>query len=184
MIYHTTMKDRIKYLFFEGAAGNWHFEEIVKKANLSRERANHYLKELIKEGYIKKVKPKGEMPYYIAIYDSEKFKNEKRIYGLTMLQKSGLFTHICENKGIKSAILFGSFASGYWHKESDIDLFIYGSEETFEKGKYETILKKEIQLFCYDEKEKMKKELSPGLLPNIASGFKIKGHLEPFLVNM
>ena len=74
--------------------------------------------------------------------------------------------------------------AGYWHKESDIDLFIYGSEETFEKGKYEIILKKEIQLFCYEDKDKMKRELHPNLLPNIARGFKIKGHLEPFSVNV
>lgn len=178
------MKDRIKYLFFEGSAGPWHFENIVKRAKLSRERAHYYLKELVKESHIRRVKPKGEMPYYIAIYDSEKFKNEKRICGLTMLQKSGLFAHICENKEIKSAILFGSFASGYWHKDSDIDLFIYGKADNFEKGKYELILGREIQVFCYDDKDKMKKELSPGLLPNIASGFKIKGNLEPFLVNV
>lgn len=177
------MKDRIKHLFFEGAAGYWHFEEIVKMAKLSRERANYYLKELAKEGYIRRVKPKGKMPYYIAIHDSEKFKNEKRIYGLALLQKSGLFAHICENKEIKSAILFGSFSNGYWHDESDIDLFIFGRDETFEKGKFERILGKEIQLFCYDDKDKMKRELAPGLLPNIAAGFKIKGHLEPFLVN-
>ena len=178
------MEDRIKYLFFEGSAGHWHFEDIVRKSKISRERVNHYLKELIKEGYIKRLKPKGEMPYYTAVYDSEKFKNEKRIYGLAMLQKSGLFAHICENNEIKSAILFGSFASGYWHDESDIDLFIYGKADNFEKDKYEFILGREIQVFCYEDKDKMKKELSPGLLPNIASGFKIKGHLEPFLVNV
>ncbi|MDD4878466.1 MAG: nucleotidyltransferase domain-containing protein [Candidatus Nanoarchaeia archaeon] len=178
------MEDRIKHLFFESPARQWHFEEIVKKAKLSRERANYYLKQLIKEGYIKRVKPKGEMPYYIALYESEKFKNEKRIYGLALLQKSGLFAHICENKRIKSAILFGSFASGYWLDESDIDLFIYGKADNFEKSKYELILGRELQLFCYDDKDKMKRELAPGLPSNIAAGFKIKGNLEPFLVNV
>lgn len=177
------MESRIRYFFFESPVRQWHFEEIVKKAKLSRERANYYLKQLIKEGYIKRVKPKGEMPYYIALHESEKFKNEKRIYGLALLQQSGLFAHICENKRIKSAILFGSFASGYWHKDSDIDLFVYGKEDIFDKGKFETILGREIQMFCYEDKEKMKRELHPNLLPNIAAGFKIKGNLEPFLVN-
>ena len=146
MIYHTNMeflKEKIKALFFAETLRRKHFEDIVKESEVSRERINHFLKKLIKEKFILRIKPKGKMPYYIANRDFPKFRSEKRIYGLKLLEQIGLFDHINSLKDIKTAILFGSFSRGDWNKSSDIDLFIYGDVKYFEKGKLETKIKRE-----------------------------------------
>jgi len=176
------MEEKIKAPFFNETLRRWHFEDIVKESKASRERVNYFLKKLVREKFIIKVKPTKKMPYYSANRDSPKFRSEKRIYGLKLLEETGLFEHLNSLKDIKTAILFGSFARGDWNKSSDIDLFIYGNTSYFEKGKLETKMKREIQLFNYQKPKKIKKELDPKLIPNILKGFNIKGSLEPFEV--
>ena len=176
------MIDNIKALFFEETLRRWHFEAIVNETEMSRERTNHFLKILLKEKLILRVKQKGKMPHYVANRESSKFRIEKRLYGLHLLEKTGLFEQLAKVEGIKSAILFGSFARGDWSKSSDIDLFIYGDAKKFEKGYFESKAKREIQLFDYTTAEKIRKDLDLKLIPNIINGFNIKGSLEPFKV--
>ena len=176
------MKEKLKIVFFNESLRHWHFEVLKKSTNMSRERLHHYLKELQKENFIQKIKPKGKMPYYITNRNSSKFRKEKCIYGLKMLQE--LFEHLTNCEGIKTAILFGSFARGDWSKSSDIDLFIYGVDKEFEKGMFEKKLKREIQVFIYNNPTTMKKELDQNLIPNIVKGFHITESIEPFEVSI
>lgn len=176
------MEVKIKGLFFNESLRRWHFEDIRKETNISRERVNFFLKKLIKEKFILRIKPRGKMPYYIANTDFYHFRSEKRIHGLKMLEP--LFEHINSLKNIKTAILFGSFARGDWNKSSDIDLFIYGDVEDFEKGLLETKLKREIQLFNFKDSKRIKEELDERLIPNILKGFNIKESISPFEVSI
>ena len=96
----------------------------------------------------------------------------------------GLCESLCASKTIKSAILFGSFARGDWGKSSDVDLFVYGDAENFDKWQFERKLRREIQVFSYDSIKNIKRDLDPKLMPNIMKGFNIKGNLEPFRVNI
>ncbi len=178
------MKEKIKAVFFNETLRRWHFEDILRETGVSRERVNHFLKKLIKGNFIQRMKPRGKMPYYIANRDLPKFRFEKRLYGLKLLEQTGLFGHLSLIKDVKSAILFGSFARGDWSKSSDVDLFIYGNANYIKKGKFETKLNREIQLFSYQDTKKMKKELDPKLIPNIIGGFNIKGRLDLFKVGL
>ncbi|MEK6809175.1 MAG: nucleotidyltransferase domain-containing protein [Nanoarchaeota archaeon] len=175
---------KIKEFFFNETLRRWHFEALLQESGLSRERVNHFLKELLKEKLIMRVKKKGKMPYYLANRDLAKFRSEKRLYGLTMLEQSGLFEKLNSCKGIKTAILFGSFARGDWSKSSDIDLFIYGDDTEFEKGLYEQKLHRDIQIFAYQTTAVLKKELDQTVIPNIAKGFFITESAEPFEVKI
>ncbi|MDP2749886.1 MAG: nucleotidyltransferase domain-containing protein [Nanoarchaeota archaeon] len=177
------MENKLRPLFFKQSLRRWHFEALMKESGLSRNWTNAQLKELLKSGFVKKVKPKGKMPHYEAVMD-DKFKAEKRLYGLKLLEEAGLFSHINSLKGIKTAILFGSFARGNWSFQSDIDLFIFGDDSDFEKGKLESKLGKEIQIFSFNDPKEVSRRLDPNLIPNIAKGFNIKGNLEPFKVNI
>ena len=134
------MEEKIRALFFNETLKRWHFEEIVKETGMSRERVNHFLRGLLKEDFIKRIKPRGKMPYYLANRDSIKFRNEKRIYGLSIIEKSGLFEHLSRLKNIKTAILFGSYARGDWSKSSDIDIFIYGNDILLDEPRFFIIL--------------------------------------------
>ena len=178
------MKEKIKVLFFKETLKRWHFEEIVKETGASRERINYFLKELLTENFIKRIKQKGKMPYYLANRESDKFRNEKKLYGLSILAESGLFEHLNKLKNIKTAILFGSFARGDWSKSSDIDLFIYGDDKDFAEGEFEIKLGREIQTFSYKNPQKVKKYLDPKVIPNIVKGFYIKESLKPFRVDI
>ena len=178
------MKGTIKSLFFNQTLRRWHFEAILKESGISRERTHHFLKELCKEKLITRVKKRGKMPYYIANRESAKFRSEKKLYGLQMLEESGLFESLNTCKGIKTAILFGSFARGDWNKSSDIDLFIYGDDTEFQKEIFERKLHREIQLFVYQTKDEISKNLDPTVIPNIIKGFHITENIEPFEVNI
>lgn len=174
----------IKALFLNQTLRRWHFGDIVRETKISRERVNYFLKRLVKNKFVLRIKPRGKWPYYIANRNSPAFRFEKKIYGLKLLEKSGLFEHLNSLKDVKTAILFGSFARGDWNKSSDVDLFVYGKVKNFKKGKIESKIKREIQLFSYEDAANIRKELDPKLIPNIIKGFNIKGGLEPFEVSI
>src|SRR3989344_2700991 len=172
----------LKKLFFSETLRRWHFEELVRESGFSRERVNCFLNVLSKNKFILRVKPRGKMPFYVANRESAKFRAEKKLYGLQMLEKAGLLEHINALEKVKTAIIFGSFARGDWNKSSDVDIFIFGEVDDFKKGIFETKLKREIQLFNFEKAENVKKELDEKLLVNIVTGFNIKESLEPFEV--
>jgi predicted nucleotidyltransferase len=181
---HTNMqkKDNIKGLFFNYATKQWHFNELVKKSGMSRAQTNTWLKRLVKEGLIKRIKPKKKMPYYTSNYESRKYKTQKRLYALAWFEKAGFLEHLSSLKS-KTIIIFGSFARADWHDESDIDLFIYGNADAFEKGCFERKLKREIQVFHYQNVHEIQR-LDPTVIPNILSGIHIKGNIKPFEVRI
>ncbi len=174
--------DPLRPLFFNDTLKRWHFEEIVRVSGMSRERVNHFLRGLCKEGFVKRIKPRGKMPYYFAKRDSPKFRSEKRLYGLSMLDEAGLFEYITSCKGIKTAILFGSFARGDWSRSSDIDIFIYGDDSQFDKQLFESKLGRNIQVFAYTSPAEIKHRLDPRVITNIAKGFHLTESFHPFEV--
>lgn len=178
------MINPLKPLFFNDTLKRWHFEEIVDTSGLSRERCNHFLKQLLKEKFIKRIKPRNMMPYYLANRDSLKFRMEKRMYGLMLLQEAGLFEQIRSCKNIKTAILFGSFARGDWSRSSDIDIFMYGDDSEFNKSVFEQKLHKKIQLFSFEKPTIIKEQVDQKVISNIVKGFHITENIEPFEVTI
>lgn len=183
MLIHTIMerKENIKELFFNYSTKQWHFEELVKKSRLSRAQTNKWLQRLIKEGLIKRIKEKWKMPYYVAVYENPSFQTQKKVYALLQFQKIGFLDHLFSLKAAKTVVIFGSFARADWNNESDIDLFIYGNADDFEKGYFERKLKREIQVFQYENSSELKR-LEQSVIPNILAGIHIKGTIEPFEV--
>ena len=182
---HTIMerKEYIKELFFNYSTKQWHFEELVNKSGLSRAQTNKWLQRLLKERLIKRVKEKNKMPYYTAEYSNPAFQMQKRTFAMLLFEKTGFLEHLSTLKDAKTVIIFGSFSRADWHNESDIDIFIYGKADDFEKGLFEKRLKREIQVFQY-ETPAMLKRLEPSVIPNILAGIHIKGTIEPFEVSL
>jgi len=170
-------KQNVKELFFNNASRHWHFEEIVKESKLSRAQANEWLKRLQKEGIITKTKEKGKMPYYTGNFNSPQYKNSKKIYALEKFHETGLLNHLQALKKAATIVIFGSFARADWNEKSDIDLFIYGNDSEFNQGKYESRLKREIQVFTVKDKKEFRK-FKPGLLRDVATGYIVKGNLQ------
>ncbi len=167
-------EDIILDLFFN-YSGPWHFEEIVKKTCISRSNVTKWLQRLIKEGIIKKIKPKNKMPYFIAYTGNPSFKNRKNIYGLQKLHQSGLLNYLASIPA-ETVILFGSFSRWDWHAKSDIDIFIYG-KSTINLQKFESELKREIQVFSGHTRKDFQK-IGESLMNNIIQGHVIKGNYD------
>jgi len=166
-------ENNILNLFFNESSRHWHFEEILKQAKISRDKANKWLIKFQKEKLIKRIREKGKMPYYIADFETPAYKNRKRLFALEQFYKTGFLNHLMELKDTKTVILFGSFARSDWHSGSDIDLFMLGKADDFNQKTYEKKLKREIQTFIYKETDKIGK----GLLRSISAGYIIKGNL-------
>lgn len=170
-------EDNMLKLFFNSPTKEWHFEEILKQANITRSKGAGWLKVFLRQGLVKKVKEKGKMPHYIGNYESPAFKAQKKVYALQQLEKSGFLAHLISLEKAKTVIIFGSMARSDWYDASDIDIFIYGDDAELEMGKYELKLNREIQLFTAKNKKALNK-LGPGLLKNIAAGYFVKGSLD------
>lgn len=170
-------ENRLLEIFFNYPSRHWHFEELLKEGGLSRDKANKWLKRMMKEGIVKRIKEKGKMPYYIGNYESPSYRNRKRLYALNLFYDSGFLNHLQTLSKAKTVIIFGSMVRSDWYKNSDIDLFIYGKDDDLEIGKYELKLKREIQLFSANSKEQLKK-MGGGLIQNIMQGYFVKGNIE------
>lgn len=164
-------------LFFENPTREWHFEEILKEAKITRSKADRWLKKFAKEELIKRVKEKGKMPYYTGSYECPAYKNKKKLFALNKLNESGFLNHLSSLQKVRTIILFGSFARSDWYKDSDIDIFIYGNPEGLKIADYETKLHKDIQLFVCHTKEELTK-FGTGLIRNIIKGNLIKGDVD------
>ncbi len=170
-------EEQVLQLFFENPTKEWHFEEILREAKITRSKADRWLKEFIKEELIKRKKEKQKMPYYISNYDSSAYKNKKKIFALSRLYESGFLNHLASLKKAETIIIFGSFARSDWHKNSDVDIFIYGDPEGLKIVDYELKLHREIQLFICQTKKELTK-LGIGLIKNIIKGNIIKGNID------
>lgn len=169
-------EEKIVELFFEHPTREWHFEEILKEAKITRSKADRWLKKFIKKSFIKRIKEKSKMPYYISNYSSPEYKNEKRLFALNKLHHSGLLNHLSSLQKAETIILFGSFSRSDWYNNSDIDLFIYGEPDGLKIADYEIKLHKDIQLFICRNREELAK-LGTGLTTNIIKGTILKGNL-------
>jgi len=169
-------EDSVLGLFFNESTKHWHFEEILKSAKISRPQAVQWLRKFIKEGVVMRIKPKGKMPYYVGKYESSTYQAKKRLFALNELDKKGFLSHLISLPKAQAVIMFGSMSRWDWNKESDIDLFVYGDPEGFDKGTFRAKLGREIETFiCKDKKELQR--FKPALLKNILEGFLIKGTL-------
>ena len=164
-------------LFFENPTREWHFEEVLKEAKITRSKADGWLKKFAKEGLVKRIKEKSRMPYYVSNYESSSYKNRKKLFALNRFYESGFLNHLSSLQKAKTVILFGSFARSDWYKESDIDIFIYGNPEGLKLAEYEIKLHKDIQLFVCNTKKELTR-FGAGLIRNIIKGNLIKGNID------
>jgi len=170
-------ENNILELFFNYPTKEWHFEEIVRESKIARSKADSWLKKLLKQKLIKRIKKKGKMPYYISNYESSDYKNNKKLFGLKKLYESGFLNHLESLEKAKTVIVFGSFARSDWYKNSDIDVFIYGNPEGLKLVNYELKLQRDIQPFICQNKKELSK-FGNGLIRNIIKGNIIKGNLD------
>lgn len=167
----------LKLILENSPLKEWHFEEIVREADLTRAVANKWLKKYVKEGLLKRIKEKRKFPYFTAGSDNVIYFSRKRLYALEQLHRSGLIPKLLSLQKAKTIILFGSMIKGDWYKDSDIDIFIYGDQGSFDKTFYERKLGRSIELHLFENKQDIT-EVKTGLIKNIVNGYLIKGQIQ------
>ncbi len=169
----------LKLILENSPLKEWHFEEIVKSAKVTKLVANKWLKKYVSEGLLKHVKEKGKFPYFSVGNNNSAYYSFKRIYALNQLHKSGLISKLLSLKAAKTIILFGSIVKGDWYKDSDIDVFVFGDVSDFDKNIYELKLNKNIELHIFQNKDEIE-EVKTGLIKNIINGYVLKGQIQDF----
>ena len=169
----------LKLILENSPLKEWHFEEIVREAKVTRAVANKWLKKYVSEGILKYIREKGKFPYYTAGTNNPVYHSLKRVYALQQLHKSGLIPKLLSLKTAKAVILFGSIVKGDWYRDSDIDIFIFGYVSDFDKNIYERKLHKHIELHVFQNRKEIE-EVKTGLIKNIMNGYIIKGQIQDF----
>jgi len=168
-------EENILELFYNEPTKHWHFSQIVKSAKVSERAASHWLNKLIKMKIIKRHKPKGKMPYFIANYSNQEYLIKKKLFAQEKLYRGGLLNYLSSLGG--TIVLFGSMTRGDWHKNSDIDIFIYGNKQKLNLSKFEKALNRDIQVFSYENRNDLKR-VSREMIKDILRGDIIKGDLD------
>ena len=158
----------------------WHFEEIVKKANVTKAVANKWLKKYAKEGLVKRIKRAKRFPFFTVGNNNAIYHSLKKLYALEQLHKCGLIPKLLSVETAQTIILFGSISRGDWYKDSDIDLFIYGNIPDFNKKLYESRLHRHIELHVFESQKEMH-DVKTGLVKNIINGYVIKGQVQDII---
>ena len=167
----------LKLILENSPLKEWHFEEMVRKAKVTKLVANKWLKKYVSDGLLKHIKEKGKFPYFTVGTNNPVYYSLKRIYALEQLHKSGLIPQLLYLKTAKTIIIFGSIIRGDWYKDSDIDIFVFGDISDFDKSFYELKLHKNIELHIFQNKEEIE-EVKTGLIKNIINGYIIKGQIQ------
>jgi len=155
----------------------WHFEKIVSVSKVTKAVANKWINKYVKAGLLKRIKERRKFPYFTAGSDNTVYYSMKKIYALEQIYDSGLVSRLLSLKKAKTVIIFGSLIKGDWYKDSDIDIFVYGNDEGFDKKFYEFKLQRRIELHIFNDKEEIQ-EVKTGLIKNIINGHLIKGQIQ------
>ena len=158
----------------------WHFEEIVKEANITKAVANKWLKKYTKEGLVKRIKRPKRFSFFTVGNNNAIYHSLKKLYALEQLHKCGLIPKLLSVETAQTIILFGSISRGDWYKDSDIDLFIYGNIPDFNKKLYESRLHRHIELHVFESQKEIR-DVKTGLVKNIINGYVIKGQVQDII---
>lgn len=174
-------EEQVLELFLNEPSKQWHFSQIVETAKISEPSANKWLRKLLKEKIIQKVKPRGKMPYFIGNFRHENYRNRKKIYALQKMYESGLLAKLQGLKNAKAIVIFGSFARSDWNSQSDVDIFVLGDPEDLRFGILWTGLgfrgkAREIQVHSYNSVDETR-NIHSGLMKNVVKGYFVKGNI-------
>ena len=171
-------EDNVLRLILENSPlREWHFEEIVREARVTKAVANKWLKKYIKGKLLTRIKEMGRFPYLTAGSNNPVYYSLKRVYALEQLHRCGLIPKLLSLKDAKAVILFGSMVRGDWYKDSDVDIFVFGDFTDFDKKLYEFKLNRNIELHVFRSRKEIK-EVKTGLMDNIINGYVIKGRIQ------
>jgi predicted nucleotidyltransferase len=168
-------KQRILSLFLENPSTEYHLREIARNVRLSPAGVSKILKALVLEKLV--VKEKTEIKdNYRSNVESSEFMSLKLAYNIYKLKSSGLVEYLNESFSPDAVILFGSFARGDNHINSDIDIALINvKEKSIDLKRFEEALRHTINIHCITFSK-----ATSEFKNNIINGIILKGYLKVF----
>ncbi len=166
---------------FERPEYHFHIRELAKETNLHPNTVISITNKLEKEGIVKKNKRKVVVEVYCDV-ESQIYKRKKQVFNLNSLYSSGLIDFLIDFFNMPRAIvLIGSFLRGEDFSKSDIDIAVIlnkkEKQDLPDLRKYEKLLKRNIHLLVFDQKN-LALDISREFLNNLINGFILYGYLE------
>lgn len=162
--------------FLVNPQAEMYLNEMARKFNADRGNLARKLSEWEKEGILLKSK-KGNLSIYAVNRNYPFLPEVKKIYQKSFGIENTLKEKLKKIKGIKLAVIFGSYAKDKLSAESDIDLLLVGSHKsldaTREIVKLQSRFDREINVIDMSEDEFEEKK-DEEFLSNILSGRHIK----------
>jgi len=174
--FKSKISQKVLGYFFVNPQAEMYLNEMTRKFDIDRGNLVKKLSEWEREGILIKNK-KGNLSLY-TINRSYPFLPElKKIFKKSFGLESVLEEKLKKIKGIKKAIIFGSYAKDKLSGESDIDLLLVGNHNFLDTEreiiKLQEQFDREINIVDMTEKE-FKKKKNEEFLKNVLSGRHIK----------
>ncbi|MBL7160467.1 MAG: nucleotidyltransferase domain-containing protein [Candidatus Aenigmarchaeota archaeon] len=175
-----TARQRILHLLFFEPLEEFSLSEIAEQGKVSKSTASRIVLELHEECLVKLVK-RSILWSIQANYSNPRYKQEKILYNLAIVQRSGLIEFLEHTfNHPKNIVLFGSFIKGEDKLNSDVDIAIEdnSASETEiihikELGNLEKQIGRGIAVHLFN-----RKNVDLNLFNNIANGITLSGFLE------
>ena len=159
--------------FLKDPLGKHYVRSISRNIGLAHTSVKKHILNLEKENLVRE-KNDDLFKHYVANFDNDLFRHYKKMYTVTLLYNSKLIEYLDKKISPNVIILFGSAAKGEDTKKSDIDIYIEAKENKLDLSKFEKDFEKKIDLFFYQNINKVPKNLRN----NIVNGTKLQGFLE------
>lgn len=119
------IRRRIVLLLLEGTAPRLHLREIQRQVGTTPGTARRELMRLVDAGLVKR-EAEGRNVYFSIDLSSPVTQPFRDLFRRTFGIPSVIRRHIADVRGIESALVFGSYATGTMQPESDVDLLVVG----------------------------------------------------------
>jgi predicted nucleotidyltransferase len=168
-------KQKLLIPFLENPSTEFHLRELSRIAKLSPAGTSKILKQLLNENLLIKEKT-ALTDNYRANVENLEYEALKQAYNLFSIKKSGIADYLYARTSAQAIVLFGSFARGDNHRESDIDISIIdGNTKDVSLKEYEEKLGHKINLLFINLKK-----AKPEFKNNILNGIVLRGFLKVF----
>tara|TARA_Y100000034_G_scaffold32032_1_gene39183 strand:+ start:490 stop:1014 length:525 start_codon:yes stop_codon:yes gene_type:complete len=172
-MYQKDIKTKLKQYFFLNPTKKLRVRQIEREVKIPLPSVTRYVKELIKENFLKK-ETITNIIAYSADRTSETYLLEKKLFNIKQLQS--LKNYLKQELSNPTIIVFGSFARGEDVEISDIDIYV---ETSLKKqpilNNFEQQLQRTIQLFL---SKSIHDITNKELANNIINGITLNGFME------
>lgn len=157
---------RILELFIWHPTMNFYVRDIARRLKVSHATILPYIKKMFKMDIIKK-EENTLYPTYYANTENSRYILYKKQYILSQIINSGLIESLQSKTLASCIILFGSCAKGSFNEQSDIDVYIESEPHSLDLKKYETLLKRKINILFEPQISSLSKELKNNIINGI-----------------